>query len=231
MHSPAASSFKIAALVPFTPVASVAPSSAVTPETPVAAVTTKSPVTSVAAVIPESSVTSVTHVTSLATGVAAPGRISAKVDPQLPAEDDLVGQLLLGSLGARDVDEFGVGESSGLSAAPVNRHSDVDDVPDVLERVVEVLVAHLERHVADEQGLGRRVDGERATITVADGAASFARGAFAAYVVLDCNATAGNDGLVHFCLRPGRCLLVGKLDEAESVAARVVSETACHDAC
>lgn len=48
-------------------------------------------------------------------------------------------------------------EPSRLTRPPVNGHTDVHDVADITEEIVEVLVRHLKGHVADEQGIGGRV--------------------------------------------------------------------------
>lgn len=46
-------------------------------------------------------------------------------------------------------------EAPGCSSATVDGDADVDNVLHATEHVVEVLVGHLEGHVADEDGLGR----------------------------------------------------------------------------
>jgi hypothetical protein len=50
-----------------------------------------------------------------------------------------------------------VSESSRLASPAVNGNAYIHDVADVAEEVVEVLVRHFKRHIADEKGLGRRV--------------------------------------------------------------------------
>lgn len=49
-------------------------------------------------------------------------------------------------------------ETPGLSRPSVNRHPDVDDVLDFSEEVVQVAIAHVKGHVADEEGPGGCVD-------------------------------------------------------------------------
>ena len=91
--------------------------------------------------------------------VPRPGRALvarlAEVDAERPSVDDLSVQGLprLGS--TLDVNEVSVGEASGLAGPAVDGDTDVNDVANVAEKVVQVLVGHLERHVADEDGLGR----------------------------------------------------------------------------
>ena len=59
---------------------------------------------------------------------------------------------------ALDVDEVSVRETSWLSRTSVDGNTDVDDVSDALEKVVQVTVRHLEGHVSDEESLGGRVE-------------------------------------------------------------------------
>ncbi len=50
-----------------------------------------------------------------------------------------------------------MGESPRLARAPVNGHTDIDDIFDLAEQVVEVAVGHVKGHVADEEGAARGV--------------------------------------------------------------------------
>lgn len=49
-------------------------------------------------------------------------------------------------------------EASGLTGPPVDCHSDIQDVLDLAEEVIKILVAHLVRQIADEQGLCGGID-------------------------------------------------------------------------
>ena len=95
--------------------------------------------------------------------VPRPGRAVdvglAEVNTEWPAVDDLSVQRLLRHGGTLDVNEVSVGEASGLAGPAVDSDTDINDVANVAEKVVQVLVRHLERHVADEEGLGRGVGG------------------------------------------------------------------------
>ena len=82
----------------------------------------------------------------------------AVINSQLPPVQLLPLQELHRLDRAVDVDEVGVGETPRLSRAAINRYPDVDDVAHLAEQVAEVLVRHLEGHVADEEGLGGWVD-------------------------------------------------------------------------
>jgi hypothetical protein len=79
----------------------------------------------------------------------------AKVDADLAAVDGLAGKKLLCLAGARNVDKVSVGKASGLAGPAVNGNANVENVLDVAEKLVEVLVRHFKRHVADEEGAGR----------------------------------------------------------------------------
>ena len=59
----------------------------------------------------------------------------AEVNPQLPAVDDLLLEMLLRSLRRRNVDEVGVGETSRLAAAAVDGYTYVEDIADFAEEV------------------------------------------------------------------------------------------------
>lgn len=96
-------------------------------------------------------------------------RGSAEVYTKLPAVDDLVAEDFLGLGSAGGIDEVGVGETSGLAGPAVNGHTDVHDVADVAEEIVEVLVRHLKRHVSNEESLGGRVGHEVSVTTTRPG--------------------------------------------------------------
>ena len=73
-------------------------------------------------------------------------------------------------------------ESSRLSGTAINSNTDIDDVGDVAEQLVQVGIGHLEGEVADEEGLGGGVLG-------LDGRARLGH-------VVDDEAAAFEDGLV-----------------------------------
>lgn len=93
--------------------------------------------------------------------VPLPGRAGAaglaEVDAEWPSVDDLSVKGLPRLGGTLDVNKVSVGEASGLAGPAVDGNTDVNDVANVAEKVVQVLVGHLERHVADEDGLGRGI--------------------------------------------------------------------------
>lgn len=132
----------------------------------------------------------------------------AKVDPQPPAVDFLVLKVLLRGFSAGDIDEVGVGETSGLAGTSVDGDSDVENIPDVAEEVVEVFVGHLEGHVANEERLGGLLGGARGTGRDAG---------LAADVVLHGQATALEDLLVERLQGGGGVLYSVELDVAETV--------------
>jgi len=47
-----------------------------------------------------------------------------------------------------------MGETSWCSRAAIDCDSDVHNIPNLAEKIIEVLVGHLERHVTDEERLG-----------------------------------------------------------------------------
>lgn len=55
---------------------------------------------------------------------------------------------------ALNIDEVGMCETSWLSSASINGNSDVEDVANITEKVVQVGVRHLESKVTDKKGLG-----------------------------------------------------------------------------
>jgi hypothetical protein len=81
----------------------------------------------------------------------------AEIDAELAAVDDLLAKNLLRLGGAGNVDEVCVGEASGLAGPAVDGNTDVHDIANVAEEVVQVLVRHLEGHVANEESLRGRV--------------------------------------------------------------------------
>lgn len=48
-------------------------------------------------------------------------------------------------------------ETSGLASASVNGNSDINDISNIAEELVEISIGHLECEVTDEESLGRRV--------------------------------------------------------------------------
>jgi hypothetical protein len=55
------------------------------------------------------------------------------------------------------IDEIRVGETSWLASTPINGNSDINDILNITEELVEISIGHLEGEVADEEGFGRRV--------------------------------------------------------------------------
>lgn len=52
-----------------------------------------------------------------------------------------------------------MGKSSRLASTSINSNTDIDDVSNVTEELVEISIGHLESEVADEEGLGGWVGG------------------------------------------------------------------------
>lgn len=89
----------------------------------------------------------------------------AVVDAQAAAIGLLLGQHAQGLHGALDVNEVGVGEAPRLAGAAIDCDAHVDHIPDAAEQVVQVAICHLERHVADEEGLGGRILGSLGSLS------------------------------------------------------------------
>lgn len=145
---------------------------------------------------------------------------AAVVHAQPPAVDLLILKHFFGFGGAGLVDEVSVGEAAGLAGATVDGDAHVEHVPDLAEQVVEVAVAHLERHVADEERLAGRIDGALV-------AARTLRpvGLLAAAVVLHRQAAAVEDTLVHLHDGGGGLFVGLELDVAEPDALSVLHFT------
>lgn len=112
-------------------------------------------VTAVVAVVVTATVALTTALTiALAIAVASWGA-AGEVNPEAAAMEILALQLLPSLLGARNIDEVGVCEAPGRAGAAVDGDTDVNDVLDIFEHVVEILVGHLEGHVADEERFAR----------------------------------------------------------------------------
>lgn len=84
--------------------------------------------------------------------------VRRKVYAQLSSVVLLGLQELRGSFGALDVDKVGMCKASWLTGSPIDCHSDVQDILDLAEQVIEILVAHFVGEVTDEQRLRGRVD-------------------------------------------------------------------------
>jgi len=56
--------------------------------------------------------------------------------------------------GALNINKVGVGESSWLTGASVNGNTDINDISDITEELVEISIRHLEGKIADEESLG-----------------------------------------------------------------------------
>ena len=48
-------------------------------------------------------------------------------------------------------------ETSGLTGASIDGNSDINDIANIAEELVEISIGHFECQVADEEGLGRWV--------------------------------------------------------------------------
>lgn len=82
---------------------------------------------------------------------------SAEVDSQLAAIDLLVDKSLLALHSALDIDEICVSKSSWLSSTSINGNTNINDIANVTEELVEIGIRHLEGEVANEESLGWRV--------------------------------------------------------------------------
>ena len=78
----------------------------------------------------------------------------AEIDPQFPAVDFLTRQRFHRPLRTGDVHKVGMRKSSRLPRPPVNRDSNIEDISNFAEQIVEVFVAHVKAHVADEERFG-----------------------------------------------------------------------------
>merc|ERR1719262_1720681 len=94
--------------------------------------------------------------TTIATALSAPG---AEIDSQLSSINLLSNQCLLPLDGTLNIHEIRVGESSRLASTSIDSNTDIDDISDVTEELVEISIRHLESEVADEEGLGGWVGG------------------------------------------------------------------------
>ena len=75
------------------------------------------------------------------------------VDSEPPAVNLLLLQRLHRIHSALDISEVSVRKTSGLTSSSVNGNPDINDISDATEKVAEVTICHLERHVADKEGL------------------------------------------------------------------------------
>lgn len=80
------------------------------------------------------------------------------IDSERSAVVLLTSQDLHGLHCTLNIDKVGMGKTSGLTRPSINSDSDIDDIADASEKVVQVSVGHLEGHVANEQSLARWVD-------------------------------------------------------------------------
>lgn len=129
------------------------------------------------------------------------GRSTRVVNTEGTVVNRLALELLHGLLSRRDISEISVSESTWLAGAAVNGNTDVNDVLDIAEQLVQVGVGHLEWEVADEEGLGWGVLG-----TV---------GLRVDHVVND-HAAAGEEGIVEVLdgLGGGGDILEGNISES-----------------
>lgn len=93
-----------------------------------------------------------TVTTTVATSWA--GRSTRVVNTEGTVVNRLALELLHGLLSRRNISEISVSESTWLTSAAVNGNTDVDDVLDIAEQLVQVGVGHLEWEVANEESLG-----------------------------------------------------------------------------
>jgi hypothetical protein len=167
------------------------------------------------------------------------------VDSELTAVHALLLQDLLGLDSALDVNEVGVCETPRLTGTTVDGDSNVEDVLDGPEQVcenslvmlsdvvsllflsltIEVLVAHLVGHVANEQGLAGCGG------TLAGPVLPLLAARLAAPVVLHRHSPALENLLVESVTGVVGCLLVGKLEVCKALAQTPVvgDESAVHD--
>jgi hypothetical protein len=108
-------------------------------------------------------------------------------------------------------------EATWLAGTTIDRYSNIDDIAHLTEQIAQILVGHLEGHVANEEGLGGRVAGACASATIAtvDG--------LSGAVELHGEAAALEDLLVGGLNRLGGILLVLELDIAEAVSTLALS--------
>lgn len=76
------------------------------------------------------------------------------IHPQLASVQLLPLQVLHSPHRAVDIDEVCVRETTWLASAAINGYPHINDVAHFAEEVAQVLVGHLEGHVANEEGLG-----------------------------------------------------------------------------
>lgn len=79
---------------------------------------------------------------------------SAIVHSQLAAIQLLSDKSFLSSNGTLDITEISVCESSWLSGSSVDGNTDINDIVNITEELVEIGIGHLEGDVTDEEGLG-----------------------------------------------------------------------------
>jgi hypothetical protein len=82
---------------------------------------------------------------------------STKVNSQCTTINLLAEESLLALDGTLSVDKISVCETSWLTGTSVNGNSDINDISDITEELVQVGVGHLESKVADEESFGWRV--------------------------------------------------------------------------
>lgn len=138
--------------------------------------------------------------TTITAGLSA---TSTEIYSELTTIDLLSNQCLLTLDGTLDIDEISVGESSRLASTSVNGNTDIDDVSDVTEELIEISVRHLKGEVADEEGL-RGFGLSRSTLA-------------ALVHVVDNETATFNDGLVLGLNGLGGLFDVFELDVSESV--------------
>lgn len=159
--------------------------------------------------LPAGTLTWLTWLTTLATLWASTltiaesraSRASREVNTERSVVDRLALENLKSLLSGRNISEVSVSESSWLTSATVNGNTDVNNVLDVAEQLVEIGIGHLKSEVADEQSLGWGV---------------LLAGLLGVGHVVDDHAAAGEEGVVEVLNGLGGGLNVLELDVSES---------------
>ena len=81
------------------------------------------------------------------------------IQPQLPAVRFLLLKLLHAFHSALRINELNMGEASGLTGPSINGNADFNNVLDRLEKCIQITISHFEGHVAEEEGIGRWIEG------------------------------------------------------------------------
>lgn len=158
-----------------------------------------------------STLLALTTLTTLTTSTESWLGAGREINSQGAVVNGLALELLHSLLSGSDIGEVGVGETSWLTGAAVNGNTDVDNVLDVAEELVQVGIGHLESEVADEEGLGWGVLG-----TVLGGVGH----------IVDDHAAAGEDSVVKGLdsLGGGLNVLEGNVSETLAQSASILCD-------